>query len=155
MTHNVCSNNAVAFAARKLCGDGRYQTTNFSRPKPQTNSRQKQWSDNNHSLPQIQFSHINKRSACPDTLLVGVVVAAVMCSAPHFLRPLPQFNSLRFQRLQVSLITLPDRLSSRSSAAIFAKALVSGRRSLFVVIWLSCYQVVYLIFQTQSLGSHN
>jgi hypothetical protein len=44
----VCSNNAVAFAAQKRCGEGRYQQLIFLRPKPQTNTRQKQWSEHNY-----------------------------------------------------------------------------------------------------------
>jgi len=43
--YNVCNNNAVAFAARKRCGEVRYQQLIFLRPKPHTNTHQKPLSE--------------------------------------------------------------------------------------------------------------
>jgi hypothetical protein len=42
---NVQRVYAVVFAARKRCGGSRYQQINFLRLEPQTNLRQKQWSE--------------------------------------------------------------------------------------------------------------
>jgi hypothetical protein len=48
---NVCGNNAVCFAAIEQRAEGRYQKTDFSRPKAHTNTRQNEWSDHNYFFP--------------------------------------------------------------------------------------------------------
>jgi len=44
---NVSRKHAVVFAAPKRCGGSRYQKPILLRLEPQTNTRQKQWSDHN------------------------------------------------------------------------------------------------------------
>jgi len=99
-----------------------------------------QWSDNNHSLPQIQFSHINKRSACPRHVASRGRCCCCYVQCPTFSTAVAAIRFIKVPATASVLLSVcQDRLSSRSSAAIFAKPLLAVGVLFQSVILLSWY----------------